>query len=60
MKIKMDSTIKSIDSLVADTQVGSSSADKKNIYKYFFSGAVESNNTENAFRILNYSIEKEY
>jgi hypothetical protein len=49
---------KSIDSLVADTQIGSSSADKKSIYKYFFSGAIESKNEDNAFRILNYSIEK--
>lgn len=49
---------KSIDSLVSNTQIGSSSADLKNIPKYYFSGAIETDNESNAFRILNYSIQK--
>jgi hypothetical protein len=49
---------KSADSLVSNTQLGSSSADLKNIPKYVFTGAVEAGKTENPFIILNYNIEK--
>ncbi len=49
---------KSIDSLVSNTQVGSSSADSKNIPKYTFTGAISANQQQNSFIILNYNIEK--
>jgi len=49
---------KSVDSLVSSTQIGSSSADSKNIVKYLYTGSVEANKQENAFIILNYNIER--
>jgi len=49
---------KSIDSLVSNTQVGSSSANSKNIQKYLFTGAVSAGEQQNPYIILNYTIEK--
>lgn len=49
---------KSVDSLVSSTQIGSSSADSKNIVKYLYTGSVEANKERNAFVILNYNIER--
>ena len=51
---------RSIDSLVANTQIQSSSANKENIFKYNYSGKgmIESNNLNNNFEILNYNYEQ--
>ena len=50
---------RSIDSLVANTQIQSSSANKENIFKYRYDGKIiESNNLNNNFKILNYNYEK--
>ena len=51
---------RSIDSLVSNTQLQSSSSNKENIFKYNYSGKgmIESNNLNNNFEILNYNYEK--
>lgn len=50
---------RSIDSLVSNTQLQSSSSDREVIYKYFYGGMViESNNPANNFKIINYFLEK--
>ena len=51
---------RSIDSLVSNTQLQSSSSNKENIFKYNYSvkGMIESNNLNNNFEILNYNYEK--
>jgi hypothetical protein len=47
---------KSVESLVSRTNAGTS--DLKNIPKYVYTQAIESNVTENEFKIINYSIDK--
>lgn len=47
---------KSIESLVSRTNLGTS--DLKDVVKYTYTQAIESNSTSNEFKILNYSIEK--
>lgn len=51
---------RSIDSLVANTQLQSSSADREGIYKYTFDGigVIQANDLNNNFKILNYNYEK--
>lgn len=51
---------RSIDSLVANTQLQSSSSDKEGIYKYTFDGigVIQANDLSNNFKILNYNYEK--
>ncbi|MEN9913948.1 MAG: Synechococcus phage [Bacteroidota bacterium] len=51
---------RSIDSLVSNTQLQSSSSNKENIFKYNYSGRgmIESNNLNNNFEILNYNYEQ--
>ena len=51
---------RSIDSLVSNTQLQSSSSNKENIFKYNYSGKgmIKSNNLNNNFEILNYNYEK--
>ena len=51
---------RSIDSLVSNTQLQSSSSNKENIFKYNYSGKgmIESNNLNNNFEILNYNYEQ--
>ena len=51
---------RSIDSLVSNTQIQNSSSDKENISKYTFDGigAIQANDLNNNFKILNYNYEK--
>ena len=51
---------RSIDSLVSNTQIQNSSSDKENIPKYTFDGigAIQANDLNNNFKILNYNYEK--
>lgn len=49
---------KSIDSMVSGTQIGSSSSDSSEIYKYFFSQVIEGRTSESEYRILNYTFNK--
>jgi hypothetical protein len=51
---------RSIDSLVSNTQVQSSSSNKENIFKYRQSpiGEISANNLNNNFKILNFSFDK--
>ena len=50
---------RSIDSLVANTQIQSSSANKENIFKYSYDQyIIQANNLNSNFKILNYNYEK--
>lgn len=49
---------KSIDSLVSKTKLSSSSADNKEIVKYFYTQVNEGLNATNDFKILNFNFEK--
>lgn len=49
---------KSIDSLVSKTKTGNSSADNKDIKKYFYTQVNEGLNAVNDFKILNFNFEK--
>lgn len=49
---------RSIDSLVSNTKIQTSSADKENIPYYLFTQVIEENQTKTNFNILNYNYEK--
>lgn len=50
---------RSIDSLVSNTQLQSSSSNKEVIYRYYYGGMViESNNPANNFKIINYFMDQ--
>jgi hypothetical protein len=49
---------KSIDSLVSKTNIGASSSNNKNITRYFYTQVNEGLKSENDYKILNYSFEK--